>query len=34
MIVTRVFVFVRTINYSLPLFFFLFFLLLPMVWEE
>ena len=32
MIVTRVFLFVRTINYSLVLFFFLFYLLLPMVW--
>ena len=34
MIVTRVFVFVRTINYSLLLFFFLFYLLLPMVWAQ
>jgi hypothetical protein len=34
MIFTRVLVFVRTINYSLLLFFFLFYLLLPMVFLE
>ena len=31
---TRVLVFVRAINYSLLLFFFLFYLLLPMVWAQ